>query len=243
MSFWIIIWVLISLALLGFAGWTLWILYHQKRTWKKFAAKHKMNYQSGSLMETPAISGVFHDYDFTLFACDHDARDGRTIRKLSAMELSLKSDVPFEWCLASRGMVPIIDALEYGHEYRPRLEKWNKFDAVIRGNSQQALKDYFTEERLEALFNLMKVKNGWVLFVVYEGKAVLRIDLPNPLEDEERLNKLAKRMLKISHVLELKDGERDVLIKGKAKDESVVLDVDETDIAETGLSLEDEGQA
>lgn len=238
MSIWILLWGALSALLVGFAGWSFWLVYQQKQAWRSFSQKKKMQYRSGRLMETPQVEGRISGREFYLFPSEHAAPDGRSTRKLSAMEIVLKSDIPFNSALSSGGMMNVIDELAFADRYRPSNEKWNKLETSIRGQASKLLEAYYTDERLEALIPLIKIKNAWVLVLSFQGKGVLRIDIADPLESEKKITALAKKMMKVADILELKDGEREILLEGKAQIKpDAVLTADDAPVS---LSLEDE---
>jgi phosphoglucomutase len=49
-SIWFYLWLLLSGGLLFFMGWTMLILFRQKKAWKQFAARHKLRYKADAMM-------------------------------------------------------------------------------------------------------------------------------------------------------------------------------------------------
>ena len=242
MSVWIALWVVISLALLGFLVWSLLILYRQKKTWKAFAQKHKLRYKSNALMESPDVSGAFGDYKINFFTSEHVNNDARGVRKLIAIEIGLNSELPFDAAVASGGMVPIVKDIGFSFEVRPEHKAWNRA-YIATGDSKSGLESYLKDDRVKALCNLMKIHNSWVVFICRKNKMLLRIDTPDPLDSETKLEKLTSGLVKVAGLLELDPGEFKRLkaeaVKSADKAAAAVLDDSGVDDL-SGLSLEDD---
>lgn len=238
MTFWWILWFFLSLFLLSFLGWTLYILFSQKSVWKKFAQKHKLRYQGNALMDMPSMDGTMGGYRVNLFSSEHVLEEVRGSRKLTAIEVSLNSTMPIDGAVANGGMVNFVKALEFKTEGRPKHEKWSQSYIAV-GDSKLALLKYLSDERLEALCDLMKVKNAWLIFIFRKNKMLLRIDTPNPLSDTKNLEELIQQMLKAAAVLELGKGEGAILqaeaSKTEAREDAGILD---GSAVSTGITLE-----
>lgn len=239
--FYFVMWILISTFLLGFWFWTTYVLYKQKSAWKKYAEKRKLRYVAGGFYDSPGIEGVVDDYTVAIFTADHSHLDERSQRKLSSVELALKSAVPVSTYLATGRMVGILKQMLLPQEYRPEHMGWDDSYAIC--STEQAVAEaYFTPERLDAILSLTKIKNLWVVVLFFDGRGLLRIDLPDPVVDERRLDILMKKLIEVAGVLELKKGE-DLTIMQKVRDiksgQGKIKIADETELSQlTGLTLE-----
>lgn len=242
MSLWVALWVLLAVALLGFLGWTVLLLLRQKKTWKAFAAKHKLRYQAKAFMETPEMDGTIDGYKVSFFSGEHITQDVRGSRRLMAIEINLNSVMPIEGGIASGGMVRLVRALEFKAEVRPDHKDWDEH-YIAAGDDRGALAAYLTPARIEALCKLMKLKNAWAVLVFKNDVTLLRVDTPNPLASMEYLDGVTKLMLKAAALLELKDGEAKTIEaargRNEGKDKPVTLK--DQDLNEpVGLELEEE---
>ena len=227
MTLGITIWVLLSGALLVFLGWTVGILIRQKKAWKQFSKARKMRYSVSGLMMSPEVTGVIDGYSVSLFVGEHETEQSRTPRKMSAIEVMLKSTMPVPLALGSGNMVRLIQGLGYAQEYRPDVKGWNK-DYIAQSPSENAMRKYLTESRLKSLLKLMAVKNAWVILISDGKETLLRLDTPDPLDDVAQIDKLVKGMIKVAKLLELEKGEDDVLVsesKRQDSDQPVNLDI------------------
>lgn len=237
MSLGVVIWGLLSASLLGFLGWTAFILARQKRAWREFARQNNLRFKVKGFLLSPEITGVMRDYGVALFTAEHGNEQARTTRKMSAIEIILKSRMPVGGALGSGDMVALIQGRGYTQEYKPKLKAWDK-EYIAMAENARFLKAYLTPERLAGLVKLMKTKNIWVIFIFDGRDTLLRIDTPDALDDLEKLRKTIDRLLEVAAVLELEDGEGEKLMaQAEAKQEQAVPKLQEPQ-EEGGLSLE-----
>lgn len=239
MSIWFLLWLLLSLTLLYFMGWTLFILFRQKKTWKSYAERRGLRYSSDAFMRSPRLDGVLEDYTVGLFTAEHVRSNSRTNRKLTAIEVQLASDMPFEGAVASEGMVELIKSMPFKDEMKPDSPLW-KSSFVAITDHKAAMAMYLTEERLKVLTKLMALKNAWVVLAFRNGVFLLRVDTANALEDGKVMDALLSKMIKAAKLMELQDGESRALKNAKVVDDAkgTVLAVD--DLETGGLQLEDD---
>jgi hypothetical protein len=237
-NIWLALWIVLSLTLMGFLAWTLLISYKQKRAWKAFAARHKLRYASGRMMQSPEMDGLIEDYRFSFFTSEHNSPDARTSRKLATVEIMLGSALPIEGGVASGSMIPVLKALDLKFEITPAGEGWSKAYLAACSN-RAAMEAYMTPERVQILSKLMQMAHVWVIFVFRNGLTLLRIDTPSPLDTDEQLEKLSKILIRSAKILELKSGESQLLKAEEAKAPLVerALAVDES-VMKRSLSLE-----
>lgn len=242
MNIWLVLWGVLATSLIGFSLWTFTILLRQKQGWRVYAEKRKLRYKTNAFMDSPSVEGAIGEHSVSCFTSEHMAKDARMSRKLTAIEVNLNSIMPVSGAIASGEMVEIMRIMELKHEYVPKHEAWSKEYAAC-SNNKGVLAAYLTDERIEALCDLMKIKNSWVILVFREKAMLLRIDLPNPLASAKELDAMMKKMLAAAELFELKKGEEKVLeAEGlKVSAEGVELEVDDDDLEAAGsLQLEDD---
>jgi hypothetical protein len=149
---------------------------------------------------------VIYDYTVSLFTGEHVSADARGTRKLTAVEVSLSSKMPFNGGIGSGSMVPIIRNLRLKEEVRLSHSAWNK-DYIAASDNRPGLETYLTTERLDALTNLMKTKNSSAILIFKDNVMLLRLDLPDPLDNAEKIDRLLKMMTKAASALELNPDE------------------------------------
>lgn len=242
MSVWLVLWVFVSVVLLGFLIWSLIVLHNQKNTWKRFASKYKLRYRSRGAMDSPEVDGSIDGYKIDVFTSEHTAENARSSRKLTAIEISLHSVMPVDGAVASGGMIPLVKELSFKTEVRPEHDLWDR-SYIAAGDNARAVKAYLTPERLDALIRLMRIKHSWIILIFRAERMLLRIDTPDPLTSPDYLDRLIKLLIKSAKAFELKSGESGVIereeAKGLAEDSNLQLDDGGMD-EDSGLSLEED---
>ena len=168
----------------------------------------------GKDLSTPEVTGSFEDYTIGILTSEHETPDARGTRKLTAVEVALKSEMPFAGAVGSGGMVPLVQSLSFGGETHPDHGKWD-VSYIARAKNKAAMEGYLSKERLDVLTSLMKVKNFWVIFIFQEEGTLLRVDTTDPLQEPEKIERLMRKLIAVAQVLELKDGEADRLLSLK----------------------------
>ncbi|HOO81060.1 MAG TPA: hypothetical protein PK513_00975 [Alphaproteobacteria bacterium] len=242
MSIWFVLWFFISAALLGFLGWSLLILYQQKKTWKAFAAKHKLRFKPNSMMEGAEMEGNIDSYKVSFFTSEHLNPDMRSSRKLTAVEVGLHSTMPIDGAIASGQMISFIKTLNFKMEVRPKHKDWS-LEYLVVGDNRFVLDAYLTDERIELLVKLMKIKNSCMVLIFKGDRMLLRVDMADPMISAEYLDRFVKLLLKAAKTLEVSSDEAKKLkaeeVRGVGKDSSLVLD-DTVEAGASGLQLEDD---
>jgi hypothetical protein len=203
MSVWFWLWLLISVTLVYFLAWNYIILLRQKKTWRAFAKDRDLEYIEQGLFSTPELTGTIGDYRVNFFASEHRRETDRRSRKLTAIEVRMKSDMPpFAFAVASGQMADIARSIAFEKEVVPNYAAWeNSFVAL--SDDYDALKAYLTDDRLAALCALMKVRNLWVILAARNDVFLLRVDTPHALDERKKLEALLKRMIKAAEVCEI----------------------------------------
>lgn len=207
MSVWFLLWLFLSLTLLYFFGWTLFVLWRQKKAWRLFAQKRKLRFTPGNLGEAPEMDGVIGDYPFAFFPAQFELGDVRHSRKMTAIEIVLKTMPPFEGFIASGLLVEAVKTSELQHEIKPDHKDWDDQNIALT-NHIAAMKAYLTPERQAIVTKWMNTKNIWFIIGFRNGTHLLRVDTPLPLDDPKKVNALVKRLLADIPALEVLDEEK-----------------------------------
>lgn len=241
MSFWFLLWVMISACLLGFLFWTILILMTQKKVWKNYAEKHKLRYKPNNFFDAPDMNGIIDTHSISLFSGEHSLPGERYTRKMTSMEIQLASKMPIDGGMASGGFVDIIEKLGFKEELEPQHSAWKK-SYIASADNKSVFDSFLTKERLDALLSLMKVEKFWVIFIFKEDTTLLRLDVSDPLGAYGKLDKIVKALIKVAQTLELRDGEADRLkleVKKRPKSE-VSIEFKDDEIDDIGLQLEED---
>lgn len=247
MNIFILVWIALSLFLLGFWFWSNWVLYRQKQAWKLFAKKRKLRYYSGKVFDSPELSGTFQEFEVLAFTAEHDSEDGRVGRRLTSIEVSLHSSLPVSAAVASGGMVKLVEELHFQAEFRPDIPGWDN-SYIVRSRDNAVMRAYLTDRRFQALVKLMKIKNAWTILFFTGGRGLLRIDTSDPLYDPKKLDGIMKQMVEVAKILELEKGETNKLAaligreveRGVERSTSIIETPDKVFDEPVGFTLEDD---
>lgn len=237
MTIWIVLWLVLSVTILYFLGWTIFILLRQKQAWKTFAHKNKLRFTPNKFLSSPEMSGVLNDYTISFFTSEHTPADGRNARKMAAIEISLSSRMPFDGSIGSGGMVPLVRALGFKEEYAPSSTEWDK-TWIAAGSNRNALEAYLTPARLKAFTSLMKLKNAWAILIFRDDIMLLRFDTADPLDNVEKLERLVKIVTDTARMLELDKGEDGKIKHAMTQKPRQAAVVEATKEVASGLALE-----
>ena len=238
-----VIWGLLSATLLGFLGWTAFILARQKKAWRVFARQNNLRFKVKGFLLSPEITGVMKDYSIALFTAEHGSDQTRTTRKMSAVEIILKSPIPIPGAVGSGDMVALIQRKGYSQEYKPKTKAWDTTNFIALSDNARFLKAYLTKERLGVLIKLMRLKNVWVIFIFNGTETLLRLDTPDALDDLGKVHKTVDKLIEAARILELASGEGEKLVaeseSGNTKGAGKLKDVVEGDILSLELEEDD----
>jgi hypothetical protein len=207
MTIWFWLWLALSSVLMFFLGWTAFILFRQKRCWGAYAKDRGLRYTTLSMMAPPKMEGIWDGYPVSLFTSEHERKDGKLTRKLTAVEVSLQNKMPFGGGVASGGMVQVLKDIGYAREFKPSLSNWPK-DYVMASDEVDLMKSYLTMGRIEALRTVLDTELAWSIFAFRDEICLLRLDTPDALDTPEKLDKLLKCMVDAARVLEISDQEK-----------------------------------
>lgn len=201
-----------------------------------------MRFHQPAFFSTPIISGAIEGYGVSMFASEHSELDDRSQRRLTAVEVSLQTNLPFSCAVASGGMVAVVDRLDLRHEYKPTTKGWDN-SYVLRTSDLKLAQLYFDEERAKNMVELMKRDKSWVVLMFIEDRGVLRLDTPLPIDNPRDIDVLVKKMIAVARTLEVSEGESKDMIRKRSEKvkQSSVLDVDEDLLTDhLGIELEED---
>lgn len=206
MSIWIFLWFILAIIILGATSWSTVILYRQKSAWERFARMHKMVYRRGKLMESPTVEGSIGQAIISIFSAQRQNEDERKSRMMSIMEITLPHGMIDGGAAGTSEMLPFMHTLDTLRPMEISGEHW-KPDYVLMGRNQDALKHYFTPDRVDALAHILILKNADILVMFDGSQAVVRVETVDPMLHPAKLDKIIKRILADGEKLAISEGE------------------------------------
>ncbi len=200
MNIWFMLWVFLSVFILGAFFWSLRILIKQKNSWKKFSKRHGLEYQPGGLMSSPTVMGTFRGYGVSVVSEPQLDTDGRTRRYRTVIQVEMKAGMPTEGVIASARMRGIAAQLDLQETFTPENAEWDG-GIYLRTKSAELLAPYFTDKRIKAMNALMTINGVNVLFIFNEKDTLMRFETPDPLEDVTRMERLIGKVIDAADIL------------------------------------------
>lgn len=193
---WFFIWAVLSAVVLGATLWSYLVLRQQKKAWQAFAKRHSLDYKPGTLMGAPFMAGKIGAHNIAFFTGLQQTNDARGQRFLTVIELDLRVGLPTAAAMGTKDAAGFINALRLDHDFRPEEgdENWRP-DYVARTRDVHKLKAYLTPERKAALHNLFSMNNVVILYFFDEQDCILRLETPDPLRDDRKMEKIVNRIL------------------------------------------------
>lgn len=200
MWFWLIIWILLSAFLLTVFGWSMVILYQQKKAWAAFGKKYGMEYHAGKMTGPPLLAGKLGNYKISLFTDAQRTNDVRGQRFVTVVEIEMGSGMPTAAAIATKEYAAFISTLDLDETWSPDDKDWAA-SHVIKTRSAERLVTYLTPERLKVLKVLFAKKNSISLLFFDENQSVLRIETSDPLRNPEHMEKITSQLIGLADKL------------------------------------------
>lgn len=200
MNIWFVLWIFFSVFILGVFFWSLQILLRQKAAWKQYAARHNLSYQSGSLMQSPTVTGLVSGYELGLFSEARTENDSKGRKFRTVLQLDLKPGMPAEGVISSAGMAAIVSTLDIKESFKPESAEWDD-KIIVKATNPEKLHPYFTPARIKALKALMGTKGVEAMLIFNENETFLRFETPDPLDSIEKVDRLVTKICGVADIL------------------------------------------
>lgn len=201
MTFWLLLWILLSAFLLGFMGWTFFIHFRQAQTWRRFAAASGLRFHMPGWLTPPSVEGLYQNFNISVFTGEHSTPDARASRKRTAIELHIPTLPTFNGGLASDGMVPVLRNFDWPESPLPGVFATG-VPVLALSPDAAAYGAYWTEARVQAINTLIKIPRTWVIYIQRPDTVLLRLDTPLALEKPGQLEKYLQRMVAVARTLQ-----------------------------------------
>ena len=195
MSIWWFLWFILSAIMLGTTGWSLVILFKQKKAWEAYAKKKGLVFSKGTFSGPCGIDGSLNGFTVSLFTATQQKEDSRKNRQITVVQISLPKPFLDSLAAGTAEMLPFLNSLNL---LTPHAIDSDKFDAQkghVFTRNKKAIDVYLTEERIVVLNNLLRLANSDNLVILSEEEGVFRFETSNPLTDEGKLEKLIDKLM------------------------------------------------
>ena len=128
---WLYIWIVLSLFVLISFGWSLFVLYQQKHSWRQFAGKRKFEYDHGKVMESPSMKGFINDYVVNIYTGRQQTADARGQRQVTVIEIEMGGGLPTTAAISTKDYTAFIANMIMSDSYKPDYKDWDSDYIVI----------------------------------------------------------------------------------------------------------------
>ncbi len=204
---WIFIWLVLSAIVLGTTLWSFRILILQKRAWEKYAKDKKFVFRRGTLMGPAEMEGMLGEYKVSFFTAEREGMDMRSRRYVTVMEIGLAEGMVDGGIVGTKEMLPFMQSLNKLHVYKVTHPSWEEgMHAFVHNDG--AVEAYLTDERIEAITQVLKTKNADAVIIFNDREILIRLETIDPIQDAEKIDKVVKRTIGLCERLRLTPDQR-----------------------------------
>ncbi len=207
---WFLLWLVVSVFILGVFTWSLQILMQQKKAWQAYAKKAALEYTPGKFMDSPTLQGVVAGYRTAIYSQRQPTPDGRGQRYVTVLEFELGEGLPTGGLVAAMSFAPMVAGLNFSETAVIDFPEWDK-NRIIKTRDGAAMKAYLTRDRLEALHALMTMNSAAAMYLFDETNGAVRIETTDPLRDAAKMEKIIAKITGLAGRLKLSPAERAAL--------------------------------
>lgn len=200
MNFWLFIWVVLAVFVLGIFFWSMQILLRQKSAWKAFAKANELGYQSGKFLESPVVNGKYKGMGLTIYSEEQPVDDASRRQFRSIILLHIEESYPTGGLIGTEANKNFIEQLNLPKRYTPSAKSWDK-NMVFHVQDDKKAKSFFVKDRLTALHKLLHIKDSEGLFIFDDKEGYYRYETASPLDNLDGLKKRVDALVKECNLL------------------------------------------
>lgn len=200
MNFWLFLWVVLAVFVLGIFFWSLQVLMKQKMAWQKFAKKFGLGFDKGSFLQSPVISGSYEEFNITLFSEEQPASDIRRRQFRTLLLIRFHASCEPVAVIGTSRHGAFLKDMNLPEKHTPSASQWDD-KLAYHTHDEKGLKAYLSPERNAAFHKLLHIKNADMLFVMDNQDGYFTLETPDPFDNADALNKRVENILKELRVI------------------------------------------
>ena len=202
LNIWFLLWVFLTIFILGFFGWSFFILLRQKKAWAEFAQKNKLSLIKTKLFASNAATGTMAGFPFYLYSEEQTVGQTGTRRYRTIVQFELKAPMPAQGIVSSAESATFAKSLSLKEAYEPTFGFWNK-DIIVLTDNKEALASYMTEERCKSFVALMTIKSIACILIFDPQNTYLRFETPDAFDDAKKLDRFVSKAAEHAKILSI----------------------------------------
>lgn len=195
LSIWWFLWFVLSFILLGTTGWSLVILFKQKKAWAVYAKRKGLVFTKGSFAGSGSVEGSIDGFNVSLFSATQQKEDARKNRQLTVVQIILAKPFIDSIGAGTAEMLPFLNSLDNISPHSITSDKWDAKANHLFSRNKEAVDLFLTEDRIVILNNILKLSNSDNIVVLTEEEGLFRFETSNPLTDVEKIDKLVTKLM------------------------------------------------
>ena len=214
---WLFLWVLFVLCAAGFFLWSYHTTFEQKKAWKAYAQKMKLQYSGGSLLQSPEMTGEIKGHRVNFYPDFVENEQGQKSTQ-NVVEVFLSTTPDVACIVASPGFTDFLMQINLPNTFKIENSDWPNSVLSQCPDGENCVEWFMADKnRVTAIQHLTKLPFN-TAFVADKNQAFVVIRTANPLSDPRKLNQLVKKLILMAEMLQTKQDQPNI---AKPKDESV----------------------
>lgn len=208
MSFiWFFLWLAFACGVLGFLGWSLNTALTQKKAWRAFAAKYKLDTYKGPSWSSPiSIRGTIGNRRLNIYVQTERGERERTQRVYTHIEVFLNNIPPVAFVFSKKPLPEIFGDLFFPQRFVSKSADW--FDpAVAMTDDPYPLTNWMTSRRMKTMRDFLNAsgKTTQTIAMGSDVQAFLLWRTEDALNDPKILNALVQKLFALAKELDAGD--------------------------------------
>jgi hypothetical protein len=200
-SVFILLWVALSVFIIGIFIWTTRALMEQKLCWRGFAGARGLKYTPNRFFQSALVAGKLDGNDFTLISDERATSDVRGRKFVTLIQFGLPVRMPAPGVVGSGEYLAFANNMGARDELDVTAWSWDNKSIAAKTDDHDKIMPYFTADRLKVLETMAKQKGVSMLFLFDERAAFLRLETIDPMLKRPQLDKLIDKVLPMLRVL------------------------------------------
>ncbi len=190
------LWGAVTLTVLGFLFWSVWVGLAQKKAWSEFATRYKLSIEKGKRFLDPvSVSGTLNGRELVIYPQIERNEEERTQRVSTHVEVYLNKVPATPFLISKKALPEYFSDVELSQDFIMPSADWPK-PAVSRTDDAYVMANWMNTGRLRTLKALLdSAGRGVEVMLMGDGEVayILWRDL-NPLIDPRLLNAIVQKL-------------------------------------------------
>ena len=127
MSIGLIVWIVLTVCILGFMLWSVQTQLRQKAAWRAFAKKFNLTYSENKFFEAPSFEGYLNDHYVKLYESQEFNNVGKAVKRITVeIDLNKTPDPECVLVVTSRDQQRIFNSANLPEKINIKEKQWDQ---------------------------------------------------------------------------------------------------------------------